>query len=417
MAKYDLTDDFLIEQLRHIRDNGGNVTKTAEALGMSRVTLQDQKRKAEGRGLTPDTNLKRTQEEEIKSLKRKIRTMEKDDDTAEAVRQKLYDIASISPAPPKWVTDTSKVSKSSGVPMVFWSDWHYGEVVNKEEVGGVNEFNKEIADKRIELLVNRTIDLCMNHMTNPKYPGIVVALGGDMISGDIHEELQDTNWGYTLEIVNELVDKLASALETMADTFGNVFVPCVVGNHGRSTRKPRMKGRVQTSFEWNIYVQLAKHFKKDKRIHFLIPNEADARFNILGHRFLLTHGDSLGVRGGDGIIGAIGPIMRGSIKVGRLESQIGRDFDTIMMGHWHQYIPLCSGRSGGILVNGCIKGYDEYARLSLRAPFAPASQALLFVHQDVGITAHWNVFVDEEPYGYIRDEEEKPWITIKGNLS
>lgn len=416
MATNDLLDDDLIELLRVLRDHKDNQTRAAEAIGMNRNTFVARLAKARARGLTADTKLRRTQDQEIKALKRKIRDMEKDDDTAEAVRQKLYDIASISPSPPKWLTPNRQAGKSPGVPMAFWSDWHYGEVVNLEEVGGVNEFNKDIADRRIDLLVNRTIDLCMNHMIHPEYPGIVIALGGDMISGDIHEELADTNWGYTLEVVNELVDKLASALETMADHFGAVFVPCVVGNHGRATRKPRMKGRVQTSFEWNIYVQLARHFKNDPRVSFLIPNEADARFNILGHRFLLTHGDSLGVRGGDGIIGAIGPIMRGSIKVGRLESQIGRDFDTIMMGHWHQYIPLCSGRGGGILVNGCIKGYDEYARLSLRAPFAPASQALLFVHQDIGITAHWNVFVDDEPYGYIRDEEEKPWITLKGDL-
>jgi len=416
MANNNHSDDFLIEQLRHLRDHGGNKTTASQALGLPVTTFRNQIKAAEVRGLTPDTNLKRTQDQEIKRLKRKISQIEKDDDTAEAVRQKLYDLASLSPNPPKWLTPSNKAGKSSGVPLAFWSDWHYGEVVNKEEVGGVNEFNREIADRRIDLLVNRTIDLCMNHMTHPEYPGIVIALGGDMISGDIHEELQDTNWGYTLEVVNELVDKLASALETMADTFGAVFVPCVVGNHGRSTKRPRMKGRVQTSFEWNVYVQLARHFKNDKRISFLIPNEADARFNILGHRFLLTHGDSLGVRGGDGIIGAIGPIMRGSIKVGRLESQIGRDFDTIMMGHWHQYIPLCSGKSGGILVNGCIKGYDEFARLALRASYAPASQALLFVHSEIGITAHWNVFVDDVPYSYIDEEEEKPWVTLKGDI-
>ena len=31
--------------------------------------------------------------------------------------------------------------------------------------------------------------------------------------------------------------------------------------------------------------------------------------------FLLTHGDSMGARGGDGIIGAIGPIIRGEKRV------------------------------------------------------------------------------------------------------
>jgi hypothetical protein len=37
----------------------------------------------------------------------------------------------------------------------------------------------------------------------------------------------------------------------------------------------------------------------------------DVHYRVYGVRFLLNHGDMLGVKGGDGIIGAIGPIMRG----------------------------------------------------------------------------------------------------------
>ena len=49
------------------------------------------------------------------------------------------------------------------------------------------------ARQRAKRLVENTIDLLMNHMVNPKYPGVVINLGGDMVSGDIHEELSATN--------------------------------------------------------------------------------------------------------------------------------------------------------------------------------------------------------------------------------
>jgi hypothetical protein len=65
---------------------------------------------------------------------------------------------------------------------------------------------------------------------------VIVCLGGDMISGDIHEELFATNDRTPQQCINDLSDLLASALERMADKFGKVFVPCVVGNHGRSSR-------------------------------------------------------------------------------------------------------------------------------------------------------------------------------------
>jgi predicted phosphodiesterase len=173
-----------------------------------------------------------------------------------------------------------------------------------------------------------------------EYPGIVVCLGGDMISGDIHEELFATNDRTPQQCINDLTDLISAAVERLADHFGKVFLPCVVGNHGRSSRKPRMKGRVFTSHEWNIYCNLERHFRRDPRVQFLIPGDTDAYFMVYGHRFLLTHGDSLGVKGGDGIIGAIGPIMRGSIKVRNSEVEIGKKVDTILMGHWHQTLWL-----------------------------------------------------------------------------
>lgn len=247
-----------------------------------------------------------------------------------------------------------------------------------------------------------TIDLAYNHMVNPSYPGIVVCLGGDMITGNIHEELQDTNDAYLQQTLLDIEEHLIMALEALADKFGKVFVPCVVGNHGRTTKKPRMKGRVFESYEWNLYCHLERYFRRDSRVQFHIPNETDAHFTVLGHRFLLTHGDSLGVKGGDGIIGAIGPIMRGTFKVHRSEAQIGRDFDTILMGHWHQYIPL-----PWLIVNGALKGYDEFARIALRAPYERPMQAMWFVHAKYGITAQWAIYLDAKHVS----NESAEWIT------
>jgi hypothetical protein len=193
------------------------------------------------------------------------------------------------------------------------------------------------------------------------------------------------------QATNDLTDILAGAIETLATKFGRIFVPGVVGNHGRSTKRTWMKGRVFHNYDWSIYCNLEREFKRDtKHIRIVPSNEADYHFPMFGHRFMLTHGDSLGVKGGDGIIGALGPIMRGLLKMGRSESQIGRDFDTLIMGHWHQYITL-----PGLICNNSLKGYDEYARLQLRAPYSRPSQALAFVHPEHGITAHWQVYLEK----------------------
>jgi hypothetical protein len=165
----------------------------------------------------------------------------------------------------------------------------------------------------------------------------------------------------------------------------------------------QMKERVFTSHEWNVYCGVARHFRKTKHVQFCIPETADCAFNLFGHRYLLTHGDSLGTKGGDGIIGALGPIMRGTLKTHRSEAQIGRDFDTLLIGHWHQYLTL-----PGLIVNNSLKGYDEYAHLVLRAPYSRPSQALWFTHPEHGITAHWQIYLEGqlEPVS-----ESKPWVS------
>jgi hypothetical protein len=340
---------------------------------------------------------------EIAAARQVVRNLTRENDTAEKIRQQIYSLSEYSPAPPKWIAGHSIRNGERGGPVTMWSDFHYGERVFPDQMGGVNEFNADIAHARFKKLVNTTIDLSFNHMgrANVKYPGIVICLGGDMISGDIHEELAETNDRTPHQAINDLTDMLAGGIEEMANKFGRVFLPCVVGNHGRSTKKMRMKGRVYTSFDWNIYCNLERHFRKDKRVQFLIPPDADAHFEVFGTRFLLTHGDSLGTSGGDGIIGAIGPIMRGTFKVGRSEAAVGADFDTMLMGHYHQMLWLPS-----VIVNGALKGYDEYAKLKLRAPFSRASQMLFFVHPEHGITARWEVLLQ----GKQAARQNKEWL-------
>lgn len=395
VANAPVSDGELIHRLRVMEAHGGNRTAAARELGIAASTLFQNIGMAQQRGLTAASvpvNEAERQRTKVLALQRELAAIERDNITAAEIRRTIYGLAELTPDPPTWIERPGK-AKSPGVPMTIWSDWHYGERVFPDQVGGVNSFDRAVAKERIARVIESTLDLCYNHMVNPSYPGIVVCLGGDMISGGIHDELRETNDGSVQGSLLEVQEQLIMGLSAMADKFGKVFVPCVVGNHGRTTLKPRAKNRVYESYEWNLYCQLERHFRADRRIQFAIPNEADCHFTVLGHRFCLTHGDTLGVKGGDGIIGAIGPITRGAIKVGRSSAQLGRDFDTLLMGHWHTYIPR--GEATNVIVNGALKGYDEYARLMLRVPYSRPSQALWFCHPKYGITAQWQVYADK----------------------
>ena len=297
--------------------------------------------------------------------------------TADYIKKKIIELRDENIDVPDWVIRQPK-EEITGVPTLFASDWHWAEIVDPKQIGGVNQYNISISQKRARALIETAIDLLNNHLKNPDYSGIVFALGGDMVSGDIHEELVATNEVEIMPTVLDLFGVLTWCISTLADTFGRVFVPCVTGNHGRNTHKIRAKGRNFTSFDWLLYSFLAKRFEEDERVKFLIPDGPDAYYSIYGHRYLLTHGDQF--RGGDGMIGALGPIIRGDHRKRSRNAQIDQDYDTMLLGHWHQLIQLQR-----LIVNGSLKGYDEYANQN-NFPYEPPRQALWITHPQHGIT-------------------------------
>jgi hypothetical protein len=175
-----------------------------------------------------------------------------------------------------------------------------------------------------------------------------------MLTGDIHEELSETNEVPNMVSLVDLHGVLEAAIKALADSFGRVFLPCVTGNHGRNTHKMRAKNRAFTNFDWLLYRFLQKTFEGDDRVQFMIPDGSDAHYSVYNHRYCLTHGDQF--RGGDGMIGALGPIIRGDHKKRSRNGQIDLGYDTLLLGHWHQLIQLQR-----LIVNGSLKGYDEYA--------------------------------------------------------
>ena len=176
----------------------------------------------------------------------------------------MFGLGEHSPKPPKWIHKSTPAKGAPGIPTLFISDFHWGEVVTKSNVNNLNEYDRKIGRKRVEFTINSAIDLCTNHMVNPKYPGIVLALGGDMMSGNIHDELTESNDGTTIDHVLELFDQMIWTISTLADKFGKVFVPTCYGNHSRAYQQYRNKEAAHLSFDWLLYNMLEKHFKNNK---------------------------------------------------------------------------------------------------------------------------------------------------------
>ena len=404
--------DKLQEAINALVLTKGNKLEASRRLNIPRATFYDRIDKAKRTGLKPTvkspnlevalTEQKMVYETQIRDIKKQLEESIQQNITSDYVRKHIFKLGKHKPKPPKWVTKSSPATGTPGVPTLFLSDFHYGEVVRPDAVNNLNNFDKKISQLRLKSTVETAIDLCHNHMVNPKYPGIVLALGGDMMSGSIHDELIESNDGTSIDHVLELFDQLIWTITTLANKFNKVFIPTCYGNHSRMYQQWRNKEAAHLSFDWMLYNMLEKHFtaNKDTRVQFLIPTGFDAYYKIYDTSYLLTHGDRLGVRGGTGIVGMLGPIARGVQKVRSEYANFGKSIDYVIMGHYHQYISI-----KGAIVNGSLKGYDEYA-MSNRFAFEIPKQALWFTHPQYGITFQVPVVAEQG----VPKKPKKEWL-------
>lgn len=277
--------------------------------------------------------------------------------------------------PPRWLTAKPKKHDAPATLVTILSDCHFDEVVNPSELDGRNAYNRDIAELRLERYFTQVVRLARDHLAGMTYDGVVLMLAGDLISGDIHDELKDTNEAETLDTVLHWSERIAAGVAGLADEFGTVHCPVVVGNHGRRSRKPRTKGRARDNFDWLIGQLLARHFHDDARVTFDITDGTDVLVKIHDTNLLLTHGDQ--VSGGGGIGGHWPPLMR---LVAKKRNRY--EFDALCCGHWHSQV-MSPGQ--GLIVNGTTKGEDEYGSVMGFKP-EPPQQALFTVAPEHGVT-------------------------------
>lgn len=280
--------------------------------------------------------------------------------------------------PPGWLTKPPKAGKHHGTPWLLLSDLHLDEVVQPAELRGMNAYNRRIAEMRLAETFKATVKVCRDYWSGIVYDGIVCPLAGDLFSGDIHDELTQTNEDTMLGSILHWLDHLAAGISLLADEFGKVHVPVVVGNHSRRTRKPRSKFRARDNFDWFIGHLLARQFAADKRVTFDVAESADTVVQSYKYRVMVTHGDQ--ASGGAGIGGIWPPIMRLDARKRQRQAAVDQPYDLMVLGHWHS---LTFGPAW--IVNGSLKGYDEYAFTS-NFGFEEPAQALWLMTPEHGKT-------------------------------
>jgi hypothetical protein len=272
--------------------------------------------------------------------------------------------------------------RKPSIATAFFSDSHFDEVVKPEQVDGLNAYNRKIATARLREFFSNTVSLARDYVSGLKYEALCMPWGGDTFSGDIHEELAQTNEATILESILYWRDHMIEGLRLLADEFPRVLCPVVVGNHPRMSRKPRAKDRPQTNFDWlfaHLVADRVKDQKWGKRVEWVISDSADQQFSLYSTTFNLTHGDQF--NGGAGIAAALSPLLLGSHRKSKRSLQAKRPYDWLICGHWHNMIPGVYQ----IICNGTIKGYDEYA-FQKNFAYEPPQQTFWVTDPKYGVT-------------------------------
>lgn len=332
--------------------------------------------------------------DQIADLKAELREAHRTINASEGLREAVFGLAREPVIPPDYTLEIEQHGRGQLLPMLLVTDVHAGEVVDLEEMEGLNEYNLDIFRRRFRTMIQHSIDMCRHHISGTDYPGFVLLVGGDLISGDIHEELTRTNDVPSHPALKAVVQEMVKALEVLADEFGRVVSIWVPGNHGRTTRKPTAKLYAELNYDFLAAWMCERYFQArgDDRVLFRYPRSGDALFWAFDTRCLLTHGDRIGSRGGEGFVGPGATILRGFAKTRKQYIDTGISVDAMFIGHFHTSMQY----RRRLISNGSIVGFNEYARAMLRAEFEPPMQSLITVSPKWGVTNAYSVFLEDQ---------------------
>jgi len=276
-------------------------------------------------------------------------------------------------------------SADEAVAVFMTSDWHIEEQVDPHTIEGRNEFNPEIASRRLRKMWKSALKVIDKERRLSTIDECIVAVLGDLITGYIHDELVESNFLSPTQALELAQDELVAGLTFFADhgKFKKIHVLCCVGNHGRTTQKRRVSTANQNSYEWFMYRQVAKWFQNDDRFDFSVAGGYHLSQDVLGTNLRYHHGEY--VRYGGGVGGLTIPFNK-AVQGWNKNNPKPADFD--LMGHYHSLHFLPDG-----IINGSVIGWNAFAN-SLKARFEEPQQALFLVAKDHGPTCFNRIWCD-----------------------
>lgn len=259
-------------------------------------------------------------------------------------------------------------SQDEAIAISTISDVHIEEPVVKSVVNNLNEYNITISAERVTRYFKRLLYM-INQSRKAGYyiDTLVLGLLGDFITGYIHEELEEANELTPPEATLLVQELLVKGIKFLSENgkLKRIIIPCVPGNHGRTTTRKRYTTGYKNSYEWLMYNNIKKifdYYGRHENVEFVIAESEFVYLDLFGKINKFSHGDHFNYQGGIG--GLEVPLKKWILR----ENAVIKT-DMSWIAHWHQYISLNKVR-----VNGSVIGYNSFARAFGFEPEPPKMQ-------------------------------------------
>jgi hypothetical protein len=275
--------------------------------------------------------------------------------------------------------------KHDATMVVLLSDIHAEERVDPETVNGLNDYSLDVCDQRMSELMERFAVLLEHERQLARIDRVVIWLGGDFISGHIHDDTAELAQLAPLTATRWIGARLRGFLDAVSENAKEVIVATNSGNHGRSTEKLRIGTELEHSFEQNLYLTMAAAESR-KNVRWQVGTGYLNYVDLDGFLVRFHHGHAIKYGGG------IGGITIPTNKAIAAWDAVKRA-DLTCFGHWHQFQWL---RAGRYVANGSVIGHSAYAT-RIKAAYEPPCQACIVIdHGRHEVTKAMPIYCDRD---------------------
>ena len=322
--------------------------------------------------------------------------------------------APIKPAKPAVVAQRKRTKTGVSI-VVHLTDLHWGEIVDPEQVGGLNAYSPEIAALRIQHIIDTIAKWVRNYDKLTGVEEIVFIVNGDTVSGqhNLHPDSADEYARIAVQ-VRDAAMVVAQAVSEVAPLVKRVRIFGTQGNHPRGTRKPPTgKAHTETSWETLFHELTAALLIRHRNVDYHVARSYRITTQIGPSTWAIMHGHMM--KGGGGSLGIPAYGLKRvhdatrdrSITTAHL-TELADSMRNVVkhtrIGHFHLFTKWGVGE-GTVGICPSPKGVDNFVTDALER-YSPAAVLIEVVHPEHDIIADHLVSVqhimsDVTPSRYI----------------